>query len=107
MLSSNKAYISYQDIEKLVYDISHLWNLMTDAKAIASTQYISQIYNLFDSDGDGIINFNDYFIIYQYQHDIFGWYEFLNYEGINSEEMMNNYKSTKINGLTTANQFKL
>ena len=64
MLSSNKAIISYQYIEKLIYDISHLWNLMTDAKAIASFQYISQIYNLFDNVGDGMINFSDYFIIY-------------------------------------------
>ena len=63
--TKSQPFISYSDIEKLVYDISYLWNLMTDTTAIASTEYISQIYNLFDTDGDGIIDFNEYNIYWK------------------------------------------
>lgn len=31
MLAMNKDYISYEDIEKMVYGMSMLWNTLTDA----------------------------------------------------------------------------
>lgn len=44
MISNHKAKITYEDIEKLVFDVSSLWNGMTGSKAIPTQTYIDEIY---------------------------------------------------------------
>jgi Ca2+-binding EF-hand superfamily protein len=70
----------------MFYEISQLWNMMTGSISFASTEYISLIFNFFDDDGDGIISFNDYYIIYKEQNKIIGWNEYLNSGKINSKK---------------------
>lgn len=76
--------ITYQDLEKLVFDIACLWNSMTGSRAIPSKEYITALFSYFDVDRDGDISFDDYFRVYQCRsEEILGFYEFLNYESIN------------------------
>ena len=76
--NGNKAYISEEDIHKMMNSVFEVWNIMTNSKVVVMPEYVKEVYKQLDKDGDGTLTFDEYQQLYMKEKIVFGWYEYLN-----------------------------
>ena len=54
--TGRKGKIIYEDIEKMLYGISVLWNSITGSKIIPKKEYIDHVFNTLDHKGKNWAN---------------------------------------------------
>lgn len=76
--TSNKGYITEDDIKKMMSSVFEVWNVMTSSKVVVLQEYVREVYRQLDRDGDGQLTFEEYQHMYMKEKLVFGWYEYLN-----------------------------
>ncbi|CAD8151009.1 unnamed protein product [Paramecium pentaurelia] len=97
MLSNNKSILELEDMEKMIFEICYLWNSITGSKSMPKKELVSEIFRIFDNDDDGIVQFEEFRVVYQEGVELIGWYEFLNNEDMSTNKIKEEWENVTKN----------
>lgn len=60
----NKSILELEDMEKMIFEICYLWNSITGSKSMPKKELVSEIFRIFDNDDDGIVQFEEFRVVY-------------------------------------------
>ncbi|KAM3132411.1 hypothetical protein pb186bvf_015511 [Paramecium bursaria] len=88
-----KGFITQQDFEQMLFDLIVFWNFITESKLVIRQDYISNLWELFNTIR---LDFEQYEKKFEEIESIIDWYDFFNYVGVQESKKRNdNYEQVQ------------